>query len=186
MKRCNSCNTLNEDYATVCFRCGRKLDAKAGGAPGAPRPNVQPGGVGVQNGGYMYTSPFDHTREFSPEAISKGKPLAMAVYLLGTIGLIIGLFNHDSEYVKFHVRQCVKYLILNSLVASCLVILTLFFVGTGALAGSLGMMKAGTVFLAIYLIYRMVIGILMFIDFLWVGQGKAIEALLVRNLQFMK
>lgn len=186
MKRCSSCNTLCEDYATVCTRCGKRLDARQGGQKGPVQADPYGGQMHPWEERGIYGDRFDHTREFSPEVISKGKPMAMATYLFGIIGLVMGLLSRDSAYVQFHVRQNVKYLVLNWIVAACCLILTGFFVFIGVAVGSFGMLKAGSVFLVLYGIYILVITVLKFICFVWVGQGKAVEALLVRNLGFMR
>ena len=73
-----------------------------------------------RQGGYQpnYTpyDPYDHTSEFTAKDISDNKVIAMLVYLMGTVGIIIALLaSKDSPYLSFHVRQALKFTVLEVL-----------------------------------------------------------------------
>ena len=220
MKICPRCHAQNEDYSRICYRCGAQLNMDPGQRGGAGNRGYgddpgQRGGAG--NRGYgddrgrgydghgrnvaYPSSPFDHTREFSPDEISKGKPLAMFVYLFGAIGVLFGLINQKNHYVQFHVRQCLKYEILQWLInAVCLTISGLIMLITVMVAGSslrnnfgnfspdsiLSGFGASGVFLTIAAVCVFVILILRLICFFGVCSGRAVEAPLVRYFSFMK
>lgn len=190
MKRCSSCNMLCEDYMTVCSRCGKRLDSRQGGAvSGYQQINRNNMSAPSSNGGYagyVIGDRFDHTREFSPEEISKGKPLAMVTYLCGLLGIGLGLLDRDSKYVQFHVRQNLKYTVVETLADLALLIMFGFTALIGMAAKSLEVVKIFPVFGAIWGLIALFILVLKFICFVWVGLGKAKEALLVRHFNFMR
>ena len=71
--------------------------------------------------------PYDHTAEFDPKDISDNKVICMLIYLTGAIGIFIALLaSSTSQYVAFHVRQALKFLVVYSLMA---IVLALVFSG---------------------------------------------------------
>lgn len=76
MAFCPKCGNQIPDDCKLCAACGAQLDANA-----QPAPNVIPPMV----------DPADHTAEFTKEDISQNKIMAMAAYILGTVGIIIAL-----------------------------------------------------------------------------------------------
>lgn len=63
--------------------------------------------------------PADHTAEFDPEDVSQNKVIAMAAYILGTVGIIIALLAApQSKYAAFHSRQALKLDIVSTCCSS--------------------------------------------------------------------
>ena len=107
MKTCPNCKAQIEDSAAFCTACGTRFDA----AQGAPAP-VAPAAPVVD--------PFDHTAEFDPKDISENKVVAMLTYILSFIGILIALhIGKESPYASFHLRQALKFLVLDALLTIC-------------------------------------------------------------------
>lgn len=153
MKNCPNCHAVLDDNAVFCPSCGIQL-----GAPQQPYATVP-----------VY-DPFDHTAEYDPKDISDNKVFAMLAYLLGTIGIIIALLaSSASPYVKFHVRQALKFVVVEILVTICIVLL--FWTVIVPIVGG--------IFLA-------VLGVIQIICFFQVCSGKAKEPAIIRSLKFLK
>ncbi len=119
---------------------------------------------------YDQTPPWDHTAEFSAQDISDNKVTAMAAYLLGPLGIIIALLAaQHSPYAAFHVRQGLKYLILEALTAIVTVLLCWTFI----------IPAAGGIFLIILTILKV-------ISFFSVCKGRAVEPPIIRSMGFLK
>lgn len=163
MRYCTNCGAPVADEATFCTQCG---------APVNPGPQAQ-GGVppyGARTAYPTYVDPHDHTSEFTPEDISQNKVLALAVYLLGTVGVIIGLLGGaSSPYVGFHVRQSLKITITEVL----LIIVTALLCWTiiVPLLGGLSIL---------------VLFVLRIIAFFQICSGKAKEVPIISSLGFLK
>lgn len=196
MKRCKACNTLCEDYEKICHHCGRKMDGNAGGR--SAQTPYKGGSHGSSGSGYAdaaYGNSYDHTREFTSKEISEGKALAIVTYLFGVTGILFGLLDRRSEYVRFHVRQNLKYLVINLMVGLCAVVLFLLVAGITIaviIANSRYGIDPSPVFAEIgwfwilYGVYYIAILVMKIVCVVWVGKGKAIEAPLVRSMRFMK
>lgn len=144
MKFCPKCGTQLEDNAGFCSTCGANL--------GAAAPAV---------------NPYDHTGEFSPEDVSDNKAFAMLLYLAGVLGLLVALIaSRDSAYLKFHLRQGIKILVVTLLsVVLCVI-------------PFLGWIVAG-----VWSVMSLVITLICFFR---VCAGKSIEAPIVRSFGFLK
>ncbi len=151
MKNCPVCNHPVEDNATFCANCGARL--------GQPQPGYAP----------VY-DPYDHTAEFDPKDISENKVISMLVYLLGAIGIVIALLaSNTSKYAAFHVRQALKFVVVE--VLSALVAAVLCW----------------TVIVPIvYGIFAVALLVVKFICFFQICSGKAVEPSIIRNLKFLK
>ena len=157
MKNCVSCGAqLNDDQA-FCTACGAQQPAAApAAAPVYAAPPVAPA-----------YDPYDHTLEFDAQDVSNNKPFAMVVYLMSLIGIIIALLaSKDSDYVKFHLRQAIKFEICVILSAFLCIIP---FLGWFAFA-----------------VCNAIIAVLKIIAFFQVCGGKAKEPAIVRSLKFLK
>ena len=149
MAFCPNCGAQVEDGAPACPNCGTSF--------AAPQIN------------YAY-DPADHTAEFDPKDISDNKVTAMAAYLLGPLGIIIALLAaQHSPYAAFHVRQGLKYLILEALTAIVTVLLCWTFI----------IPAAGGIFLIILTILEV-------ISFFSVCKGRAVEPPIIRSMGFLK
>lgn len=154
MQICPKCNTPVEEDAIFCSACGNK---------------IQVGGPVYAAPASMY-DPYDHTSEFDAKDISNNKVYAMSVYLLGWIGIIIALLAaQKSDYAAFHVRQALKFTIVQTLLA--LVAAVTFFTIIIPIA-------AGVMTLALTVIEV--------ICFFQVCAGKAKEPVIIKNLTFLR
>ncbi len=62
--------------------------------------------------------PKDHTADFDEKDVSENKIYAMGCYLFSVLGIIIALLaSKDSEYIKFHVRQAMKFTVAYALLS---------------------------------------------------------------------
>lgn len=147
MAFCPKCGTAIEDGATFCPNCGNVL----GAAPAA-------------------TENYDHTAEFDPQDISENKVYAMLIYLLGLTGALFAMLGaKDSAYAQFHLRQGMKMIVANLIVAILSGILCWTFIVP--IAGGIAML---------------VIFVLKVIAFFQICSGKAVEPAIIRNLGFLK
>lgn len=157
MITCPNCNTQLPDGSVFCQNCGASL-AQQGAAP-VYAPPVQP----------VYTDPTDHTAEFTAEDVSANKVYAMALYLLGTVGLIICLLaRKDSKYLEFHSRQAMKLIVLDALLS----------VAMAVLAFTVIVPLAASVCMVILLVVKI-------ICFFNVAANKSKEPPIVKNLSFL-
>lgn len=158
MKFCPNCGAQLNDDAVFCPNCGANVSGNPGSvAPGcyAPVPAFDP---------------YDHTAEFDPKDVSDNKVFAMVPYLMSVVGIIIALLAAGSSpYVAFHVRQALKFTIVEALVG----IVTLVLVWTVIVP-----MAAG-----IFMLVLVVLQIMMFFS---ICQGKAKEPAIIRSLNFLK
>lgn len=127
-----------------------------------------------QQGGYQpnYTpyDPYDHTSEFTTKDISDNKVIAMLVYLMGTVGIIVALLaSKDSLYLSFHVRQALKFTVLEVLTG----IITLLLFWTIIVPIAAG-------------IFEIVLLVCKIIAFFSICKGNAKEPYVVRNFNFLK
>lgn len=172
MKVCPNCNNNVADEAVFCTVCGT---AFAQQTPPQGNQQVPPQQPYTQAPYYAppmqpVKDPYDHTDEFDPKDISDNKVISMLVYLLGVVGIIIALIgSYKSEYATFHVRQGMKFAVVNTLIGIISVLLSWTFIVpiVGAIA----------------LIVLFIIRIICFVD---VCSGKAKEPAIIRELKFLK
>ena len=162
---CPKCGAQLPDGTAFCNNCGAPL---TGGAP-------QPGAQAVNQGNAVpnnYATPnsLDHTAEFSPKDISDNKVLAMIPYLLGTFGIILALLaSKESPYASFHVRQALKFTVVNTLLG----IVTALLFWTIIIP-----ILAGICFAVLFVIK--------IICFFSICSGKAKEPPIIGSLKFLK
>ena len=150
MKICSNCNTTVPDDATSCHGCGAIFTN-----PDAPTPPCDP---------------YDHTAEFDAKDISDNKVVSMLVYLMGWFGIIIALLaSHTSPYAAFHVRQALKFTVIEILAALCMALL------------------CWTVIVPIaYGVFAVILFVVRIICFFDIRAGKAKEPPIVRGFKFLK
>ena len=135
----------------------------AAGSAGFTSPNPNPGV------GYIPYDPYDHTSEYEPKDISENKVVAMLVYLLGTIGVIIALLYQKSPFVNFHLRQALKFLVVEAITVLAMGILAWTFVA----------LILGAIFLVVLFVLKIV-------AFVNICGGKAKEPAIIRSIGFLK
>lgn len=163
MKNCPVCNNAIDDNATFCPICG---SAQNNGA--APNNGFAP------QGGYQapapVVDPYDHTAEFDAKDISDNKVISMLVYLMGAIGIVIALLaSNTSPYAAFHVRQALKFTVVEILATIVTALLCWTFIVPIA-----------------YGIFAVVLLVIKFICFFQVCSGKAKEPAIIRSLGFLR
>ena len=175
MKVCPNCQSSIDDNALFCHHCGysfvQQADApQQGEQPGQPEQPYQ--AQLPYQGGQPYeqqaapVDPYDHTAEFDTEDVRENKLFAMLMYLSGALGIIIALLaNHDSPYLKFHIRQVIKLMI--ALVLCCVLFIVPF----------LGWIAGGVLMLIIMIVW--------IISFVRVCQNRSVEPPIVRGIGFL-
>lgn len=178
MKICGQCGAEVSDNASFCAKCGAKLETPgnpetAGGAGSTA--NAGNAGGAVNQGQYQQyyqapVDPYDHTAEFDRKDISDNKVFAMIAYLTGTVGIIIALLaSSKSAYAMFHVRQSLKFTVLNTLAGIVALILIWTFI-VPVVAG---------LFIVVLFVCRI-------IAFFSICAGKAKEPYIVRSFNFLR
>lgn len=191
MKICTNCNNQMEDSALFCTKCGARIMPKVKEETqyeNSTKQNSENSNYNTydtndnfndyaKNNNKYYTNDYsssyndfyDHTGEFDPKDIADNKIFAMLVYLTGTIGIIIALLaGKGSEYVKFHVKQEVKFIILT------------------LLTSVVSLLLCWTVIVPIAaLIFILVLEIIQIICFFSACKGRAKEAAIVRDIGFL-
>lgn len=174
MKNCPACNAPVEDDAIFCPNCGTNISAAQNAASQQSQGNPYQGGMNpppyqappVQ----PYYDPYDHTAEFSAKDISDNKVIAMLVYLLGPMGIIIALLAaKDSPFAAFHVRQALKFTVVEILLGIIAVLLCWTIIVPIA---------AGVCYIILF--------VLQIICFFQICSGKAKEPAIIRGLGFLR
>lgn len=168
MKTCPNCRCQINDDAVFCPVCGTTVDTVPHfSTQYQPPQSEQP---------VVYTppepvfDPYDHTGEFEEADIRENKLVCMLVYLLDFTGIIIALLmNKSSGYVQFHVRQSIKFTVVEILLTLVTLLLCWTFV----------VPVLGAVALLVLLILK-------FVSFTQVCSGKAKEPVLIRSIGFLK
>ena len=94
----------------------------------------------------------------------------MLCYLLGSIGVIIALLAaNKSDYAAFHVRQALKFTVVNVLLGIVAIVLAITIVVPIAAAICVG-----------------IVSVLRIIAFFQICCGKAKEPATIRNLKFLR
>lgn len=163
MKVCPICHSQVSDESNYCTMCGNRILDDAQSIPYQPP---------VYQNVYQQPvyNPYDHTAEFEASDIAGNKLFAMVMYLLSFVGIVIALLGaKDSAYVQFHLRQNLKFLVVEALLGLCAAIL------------------AFTVIVPIVAIVALaVVEIIRLIAFFQVCGGKAKEPVILRSLGFLK
>jgi uncharacterized membrane protein len=153
-----------DDNAVFCRNCGTRISPKE-------EPVVT---SGYESGYYQVSAPeptpWDHTAEFESNDIAEHKLLAMLIYLTGIVGIILALLARtESPWLRFHLRQGLKFLIIDAL----LTIIGLILCWTLIVPAACGIVEV------ILLIVRI-------ISFVSVCKGRAVEPAIIRSLGFLR
>ncbi len=161
MKICPNCNATVEDNAVFCNNCGTQFVANP------QQPNYQ---VPPQPNYAPAFDPYDHTAEFDAKDVSENKVISMLVYLMGAIGIVIALLaSNTSPYAAFHVRQALKFTVVEILSLICTALL--FWTVIVPIA---------------YGVLMLTLTIIKFICFFQICSGKAKEPAIIRSLGFLR
>ena len=115
---CSQCGNNIPDGSKFCPVCGANFAAQ--GAQGAQQAQYQ----APQYQAVPEVDPKDHTAEFDAKDVSDNKIYAMGCYLFSVLGIIIALLaSKDSAYIKFHVRQAMKFVVAYALIGICTAVL---------------------------------------------------------------
>ena len=195
--RCWNCNHVYDENWGVCPNCGHTE---------AEKPLTPPLTPDDYSRRHVNVTGFDHTDEFKRSEAARERPYALLAYLLGLPGILIASIGQKSAYVRFHIRQSLKYSILEmlmSMAATALVGLIGFFSGLAAssyeakaMASEMGLLgrflygiyntsDISGVIIALLLILIITVRILAIISAITAMTGKSTEGLLVRHLQFL-
>ena len=152
MKTCPNCNAQINDNDQFCTSCGQEIKAET---------SVVAADAKAQ---------FDHTSEFDPKDISDNKVISMLVYLLGPIGILLALLAaQTSPYAGFHVRQSLKFTVIE----------TLTMLASGVLVWTFIVPIAGVIFLGVLAVVKI-------ICFFQICKGYAKEPAIIRGFKFLK
>ena len=168
MKVCPICHSQVSDESNYCTMCGNRIMDDAQPVPYQP-PVYQ---SAYQQPIYQQPvrNPYDHTDEFDVQDIAQNKLYAMVMYLTGVVGIIIAALTAlDSGYVMFHLRQNLKFLVVESLLALFAAVLC-FTIVVPVAAG----------------VCLVIVEIIRVIAFFQVCGGKAREPAIIRSLGFLK
>lgn len=171
MKTCLHCNNQAEDTAVFCCHCGTPFAADGSEQQTTYTPPQQTYYQPPTQSPYTPVfDPYDHTAEFDAKDISENKVVSMLVYLMGPIGIIIALLvgNH-SPYVSFHVRQALKFMVVEIL--ATIIMVLLFWTAIAVIA---------------YAVFMCALLIIKIVCFFQICGGKAKEPAIIRGLDFLK
>lgn len=185
MKVCPNCKNNIDDASVFCAVCGANVTAPQPEPQPAPQPapeyvqqtppqsayQVPPQGVPYYTAAPAQprVDPFDHTSEFDAQDIAENKLVAMLIYLLGIVGVAIALLvKKESDYLAFHIRQGIKFVVVETLAS----------LATALLCWTCIAPVVGGVFIVALAIVRL-------ICFFDVCNGKAKEAPIIRSFKFL-
>lgn len=162
MKICPNCRNQMADDALYCPVCGAAVAPNPAPAPSFMEPPAYVPPV-------PKADPYDHTEKFSASDIADHKLLCMLVYLLDVVGLIIALLAaKESEYTAFHMRQSMKYTVLEALTGIAAALLSWTFIVP-----------------ILALVAIIILMVLKLISFAQVCKGQAKEPAIIRSIKFL-
>lgn len=176
MKVCPNCGAKCSDESAFCGECGTEVVQQPNDiayqqqSQPQPQPNFNQNQQPYVRPTVPMYNPYDHTSEFDPRDISDNKVIAMLCYLMGTVGIIIALLAaSSSKYAAFHVRQALKFTVVNILMS----IVTILLCWT-------------IIVPIVYLIMKIVLWVVKIICFFQICSGKAKEPAVIKGLGFLR
>ena len=152
----------------LCPKCNMQLEDSAAFCPNCGTQFIPNATVTQQP--YVPADSSDHTAEFDAADIQENKLFAAICYMAGFLGIIVALLAaKDSPFVKFHIRESLKLTI-------CEILLVLI-----AVVGMITIIVSVAAYICIVILA--VVAVICFIRAL---KGKAIEAPIVKGLNFLK
>ena len=160
MKFCTECGAQLDDNTIFCTQCGTNLNV---GTTAAPAEEV----VQAEE---KPAPKYDHTDEMDADDIHENKVIALSVYALGIIGIIIAaLAGKKSKFVQYHLRQGLRFLIVEIILV--VIMAATFWTIVGFIGAIVGLC---------------ILAVLIVISFIQTCMGKAIEPAIIRNFGFLK
>ena len=167
MKNCPNCHSQAKDDALFCPVCGTMLDVVPQPDPDYFQMKNQPAPVTVPV--IKVSNTYDHTNDYCTDDIREARLPCMCTYLLDFVGVIITLLMcPNSKYAQFHIRQSLKFTIVEILIALASVLL--FWTFIIPIAGIIALVA---------------LCILKLICFTDVCKGRAKDAPILRNIKFL-
>lgn len=167
MSSCPNCHNIISEDSIFCPVCGTSISSLHSFPE--PYPPQEGGTAPVYIPPVKKEDPFDHTKIYYPGDIQQNKITCMVVYLLDFVGIIIGLLSApNSEYTKFHIKQSMKFCVLEALLA----------IGSGIFCWTAVVPIAAILALVVLTAVK-------FVSFLSVCSGKAVEPHIIRHLKFL-
>ena len=152
----------------LCPKCNTQLEDNAAFCPNCGTQFIPNATVTQQP--YMPADASDHTAEFDPADIQQNKLYAAICYLFSLLGIIIALLAaKESPFVQFHIRQSLK-------IGICAVLLALI-----AVVGAITIIVPIAAWVCI-----VILAVVEVICFFRTLKGRAVEAPIVKGLNFLK
>ena len=152
----------------LCPKCNTQLEDSAAFCPNCGTQFIPNATVTQQP--YIPVDASDHTAEFDPADIAQNKLYAAICYIMSLLGIIVALLAaKESPFVQFHIRQSLK-------IAICVILLGLI-----AVVGAITIIIPILAWIAI-----IVLAVVEVICFFRALKGKAVEAPIVKGLNFLK
>lgn len=122
MRICPICQSQVSDESAFCTTCGNRMPEMPQQAP------AQANGYQNYYQPVPVCDPYDHTAEFDATDVHNNKVYALLMYMSGLLGIIIALLGcKDSAYVQFHLRQNLKFFVVEILLSLCASVLFFTF-----------------------------------------------------------
>jgi uncharacterized membrane protein len=122
MKQCPNCRNQITDEAVFCPICGTAVNQyHSFPEPYPPQSPMQTPPVYTQSipvPPVPRNNPYDHGAKFDPQDVAEHKLYSLLCYLLDFVGIIIALLGaKESEFAQFHIRQAMKFTVLEALLS---------------------------------------------------------------------
>ncbi len=152
----------------LCPKCNTQLEDSAAFCPNCGTQFIPNATVTQQP--YVPVDSADHTAEFDSADIRENKLFAAICYVASFLGIIVALLAaKDSPFVKFHIRESLKIAITE-------IILILI-----AVVGMITIIVSIAAYICI-----IILAVVEVICFIRTLKGRAVEAPIVKGLNFLK
>ena len=152
----------------LCPKCNMQLEDSAAFCPNCGTQFIPNTTVTQQP--YVPVDSADHTAEFEAADIQENKLFAAICYLFSFFGIIVALLAaKESPFVKFHIRESLK-------ISVCGVILMLL-----AIVGIITIIVSVAAYVCI-----LILAVVEVICFFRALKGRAVEAPIIKGLNFLK
>lgn len=120
MRICPVCQSQVSDGSAFCTTCGNQMPQNAAPQSAGYQPYYQPAPAACD--------PYDHTAEFDAADVHCNKLYVLMMYMTSLLGIVLALLGaKESPYVQFHLRQNLKFFVVEVLLGLCASILFFTF-----------------------------------------------------------